>query len=59
MSYPEKKEDGSMIRKTQPDARMVMTKAAGERSTHAARDIAVLHSGANKGMWMERRRWNE
>ena len=33
-----------MIRKTQPDARMVMTKAAGERSTHAAKDIAVLHS---------------
>ena len=48
-----------MIRKTQPDARMVMTKATGERSTHAAKDIAVLHSGANKGMWMERRRWNE
>lgn len=48
-----------MIRITQPDARMVMTKATGERSTHAARDIAVLHSGANRGMWMERRRWNE
>ena len=37
-----------MIRKTQPDARMVMTKATGERSAHAARDIAVLHSGANR-----------
>lgn len=48
-----------MIRITQPDARMVMTKATGERSTHAARDIAVLHSRANRGMWMERRRWNE
>ena len=48
-----------MIRKTQPDARMVMTKATGERSTHADKDIAVLHSEANKGMRMERRRWNE
>ena len=59
MSYPEEKEDGNMIRKTQPEARMVMTKATGERSTHAARAIAVLHSGANRGMWIERRRWNE
>ena len=48
-----------MIRKTQPDARMVMTKATGEPSTHAAREIIVLHSGANRGIRMERRRWNE
>ena len=48
-----------MIRKTQPDARMVMTKATSEPSTHAAKghSRAVFRSEQRHGT--ERRRWNE